>query len=132
MGKHPNDIKNEIAYFYAVVKNMDFKDRTKRARINRHETSIEEIKYDKLLGKYDMDIQLPKKDLLEWIELIENDASRSAMNNLNVNERVLLSHVFYEEKTQSEIAKIYNVTQQKIGKKVLRIIKKIRFFLLNK
>lgn len=64
MGKHPNDIKNEIAYFYAVVKNMDFKDRTKRARINRHETSIEEIKYDKLFGKYDMDIQLPKKDLL--------------------------------------------------------------------
>ena len=41
MGNHNNDIENETAYFYAVVKNMDLDNNVKQAKINKHETSIE-------------------------------------------------------------------------------------------
>ena len=41
MGNHPKDIKNEIAYFYAVVKNMDLNDSIKESKIRQNEISIE-------------------------------------------------------------------------------------------
>lgn len=42
MGNHRKNknIKNELAYFYAVVKNMDLDNNVKQAKINKHETSI--------------------------------------------------------------------------------------------
>ena len=33
MKNHRNDIKNEIAYFYKVIKNMDSKDNIKNSKI---------------------------------------------------------------------------------------------------
>ncbi len=37
MAYEPNNIQNEMAYFYAVVKNMDLNDNIKRAKICEHE-----------------------------------------------------------------------------------------------
>ncbi len=50
MGSHHDNIKNEIAYFHKVIKNMDLKDRVKKSKINEHEISIEEIIYDTFLN----------------------------------------------------------------------------------
>ena len=43
--RHEN-IKNELAYFYKVIKNLDIKDSIKQSKINEHEMSLDEILYD--------------------------------------------------------------------------------------
>ena len=79
-----------------------------------------------------MDKQLSNTDSFNWIELIENDELRNATCKLSADEKILLHYVFYEGKTQSEIAEIYDVTHQNVSKKIIRILKKIKSFLLNK
>ncbi len=46
MGNRPDNIKNELAYFYKVIKNMDSYDETKKSKIQKHEIPIEEVIYD--------------------------------------------------------------------------------------
>lgn len=46
MGNHHDNIKNEIAYFHKVIKNMDLKESIKSSKINEHEIPIEEVIYD--------------------------------------------------------------------------------------
>ena len=43
--RHEN-IKNELAYFYKVIKNLDIKDSIKQSKINGHETPLDEILYN--------------------------------------------------------------------------------------
>ena len=132
MGNHDNKIKNELAYFYAVVKNMDLNDNIKQSKINEHEILLEEYIYDYFSNLNNMDKQLSDADSLNWIELIENDNLRDAICGLNEEEKMLLNYVFYERRTQSEIAEIYDVTHQNVSKKIIRILKKIKIFLLNR
>ena len=132
MVKRSKGIKNELAYFYKVIKNMDKKDSLKRSEIQKHEISIEDITYDDFSKEFNLDKQLFEKNLLGWIELVENEKLHMAVNNLNLDEKILLNYVFYEEKTQREISEIYNITQQSIAKKVARLINKLKRFLSNR
>lgn len=72
MRNHRDDIKNEIAYFYTVIKNMDTKDEVKQSKINEHELQIGDILYDNFSEDFDVDKQAQEQSLLGWIELIEN------------------------------------------------------------
>ena len=103
---------------------MDLKDNIRQSKVRIHEISLDENIYDCFPYLKDMDNQLSDKDSLNWIELIENDNLRCAICDLSVDEKALLHYVFYEEKTQIEIAKIYNVTHQNVSKKIIRILKK--------
>ncbi len=132
MVKRSKGIKNELAYFYKVIKNMDKKDSLKRSEIQKHEISIEDITYDEFSKEFNLDKQLFEKSLLGWIELIENEKLHMAVNNLSLDEKILLNYVFYEEKTQREISEIYNIAQQSIAKKVARLINQLKRFLSNK
>ncbi len=132
MGKSPIDIKNKVAYFYAVVKNMDLNDSIKESKIRNYEISLEENTYNYFSDLSDMDKQLSEANPLEWIELIENDDLRNVACNLKKDEKILLNYVFYEEKTQSEIAEIYGITQQGVSKNIGKLLSKIKEFLLNK
>lgn len=58
MGIHHDDIKNEIAYFHKVIKNMDLKDNIKSSKINEYEIPIEEVIYDAFSSEFDVDKQL--------------------------------------------------------------------------
>ena len=40
MGTHHDNIKNEIAYFHKVIKNMDLKDNIKRPKIDEREIRV--------------------------------------------------------------------------------------------
>ena len=71
MEKHYRNIKNEIAYFNKVLKNMDIKQSIKDSKINNNETVFED--------KYFCD-----SNLLGWIELIENTALHKAIKNLSI------------------------------------------------
>lgn len=124
MRNHDNDIKNELAYFYTVVKNMDLKDSITQSKIRKHEVPLEENIYYHFSYLNNMDKQLSNTDSFNWIELIENDNLRDSIGDLSTDEKTLLHYVFYEEKTQSEIAKIYDVTHQNVSKKLSEYLKK--------
>lgn len=122
------EVKNKIAYFNKVVQNMNNKDLGKYIKINKFEelsNEIEEIYYKS-------DEYFNGDNLLDWIELIENADLHRALKSLSIEEQTLISYIFYKEKTQSEVSKIYNVTHQLISYKINIIIGKIKKYLLNK
>ena len=67
MRNHRNDIKNEIAYFYTVIKNMDTKDSIKKSKVNEYELPLEDVMYDNFSEDFDVDKQVAEQSLLGWI-----------------------------------------------------------------
>lgn len=128
MGNRPKDIQNEIAYFYAVVKNMDLNDSIKQSKIRSHEISLDETIYDRFsnLDLNDMDKQLSDTDLFSWIELIENEKLHKAIKGLNIEDQILISYVIKENRSWQELAVTYGISQTNIKNrfnKILRILK---------
>ena len=72
MKKRRCNVKDELAYFYKVIKNLDIKDIIRQSKINEHETLLDEILCDKFCVEADMDKHLEDQNLLGWIGLIEN------------------------------------------------------------
>ncbi len=123
MGNRHDNIKNEIAYFYTVIKNMDMKESIKRSKIKDNE-----VLTDIIQDVYSIsDEYFCENSLLDWIELIENPNLHKAIKSLSIKEQTLLSYIFYKEKTQSEVAKIYNISRPAITKMLSKIINKIKF-----
>ena len=52
--RHEN-IKNELSYFYKVIKNLGIKDNIRQSKINEHETPLDEILYDQFSVGENMD-----------------------------------------------------------------------------
>ena len=129
MGNRPDNIKNELAYFYKVIKNMDSYDDTKKSKIQKHEIPIEEVIYDEFSSTTDVDKQLFQTSLLGWIELVENENLHKALKSLKIEDQIFISYIVKECKTQRELAKIYGIAQKNICKKFERLIKKIKKFL---
>ena len=129
MGNRPDNIKNELAYFYKVIKNMDSYDNTKKSKIQKHEIPIEEVIYDEFSSTTDVDKQLFQTSLLGWIELVENENLHKALKSLKIEDQIFISYIVKECKTQRELAKIYGIAQKNICKKFERLIKKIKKFL---
>ena len=124
MGNRPDNIKNELAYFYKVIKNMDLYDDTKKSKIQKHEIPIEEVMYDESSNTSDVDKLLFQTSLLGWIELIENESLHKALKSLKIEDQIFISYIVKECKTQRELAKIYGIAQKNISKKFERLIKK--------
>lgn len=118
MGNRPDNIKNELAYFYKVIKNMDSYDETKKSKIQKHEIPIEEVIYDEFSNTSDVDKQLFQTSLLGWIELVENENLHKALKSLKIEDQIFISYIVKECKTQRELAQI---------SKILNIIKKFLF-----
>ena len=129
MENSPDNIKNELAYFYKVIKNMDSYDNTKKSKIQKHEIPIEEVIYDEFSSTTDVDKQLFQTSLLGWIELVENENLHKALKSLKIEDQIFISYIVKECKTQRELAKIYGIAQKNICKKFERLIKKIKKFL---
>lgn len=132
MRNRRDNIKDELAYFYTVIKNMDTKDKIKQSKIDEHEIQVDEILYDSFSDNFDVDKQLAEQNLLGWIELIENEDLHKAIKNLSLEEQIWLSYIFYKDKTQSEIANLCKVTHQSISYKIDKIISKIKNYIFKK
>ena len=111
--KNRCDIKSEMAYFYTVIKNMDKKDSIKNSKIQGHEVSIEDVLYDKESENLDIENQAFEKNLLGWIELIENEKLHKAIKNLSIEDQIFISYIVKECKTQEELSKKYKVIEIK-------------------
>ena len=129
MRNHRNDIKNELAYFYTIIKNMDIKDSIKNSKVKEHEISLEEVIYDNCSDDFDVDKQVAEQSLLGWIELIENKNLHKAVKSLSIEDQIFISYIVKECRTQRELSNIYNIAQQNISKRFNNIIKKLRRFM---
>ena len=119
------NIKNELAYFYRVIKNMDIKDNIKQSKINEHETPLDEILYDQFSVGENMDKHLEEKTLLGWIELIENQKLYEAVKGLSIEDQIFISYIIKEGLTQRELSIMYGLTQQDISYKFNKLIHSI-------
>ena len=128
--RHEN-IKNELAYFYKVIKNLDIKDSIKQSKINEHETPLDEILYDQFSVGENMDKHLEERNLLGWIELIENQKLYKAVKNLSIEDQIFISYIVKEGRTQRELSTMYKIAHQNISKKFEKIIKKLSKHLLQ-
>ena len=126
MRNHRDNIKNEIAYFYTVIKNMNTKDNIKQSKINEHELPLYEIIYDNFSDNFDMDKQIAEQSLLSWIDLIENENLHKAVKSLSIDDQIFISYIVKECKTQRELACVYKIKQQNISKKINKILNKIK------
>lgn len=128
MGNRPDNIKNELDYFYKVIKNMDSYDDTKKSKIQKHEIPIEEVIYDEFSNTSDVDKQLFQTSLLGWIELIENESLHKALKSLSIEDQIFISYIVKECKTQQELASKYGINQSSVKNrfdKILRILKNL-------
>ena len=125
MKRRINNIKNELAYFYKVIKNMDIKDNIKQSKINEHETPLDEILYDQFSVGENMDKHLEEKTLLGWIELIENQKLYEAVKGLSIEDQIFISYIVKEGLTQRELSIMYGLTQQDISYKFNKLIHSI-------
>ena len=123
------DIKNEIAYFYKVIRHMDIKDSIKQSKINEHETPLDEILYDQFSVDENLDKHLEERNLLGWIELIENQKLYKAVKNLSIEDQIFISYIVKEGRTQRELSRTYGVAQKNISKRFNRVIEKIKYLL---
>ena len=126
MSRRRDNIKNELAYFYKVIKNMDIKDNIKQSKINEHETPLDEILYGQFSAGETMDKHLEEKTLLGWIELIENQKLYEAVKGLSIEDQIFISYIVKKGLTQQELEEIYKVSHRAIGQKYQRLIKKIK------
>ena len=126
MKRRINNIKNELAYFYKVIKNMDIKDNIKQSKINEHKTPLDEILYDQFSVGENMDKHLEEKTLLGWIKLIENQKLYEAVKGLSTEDQIFISYIVRENKTQQELAEKYRISQQNISKRFSKVSKRLR------
>ena len=122
-------IRNELAYFYTVIKNWDLKDKVKQSEIEKHEISFEVLLNENLSDTFNLEQDLAEQGLLSWIDLVESDNLYAALKELSVEDQVFLSLIVKEGKTQMDLAKIYNLTQPAINKKINYLSRKIKVFL---
>ena len=131
MKNQNEDIKNEIAYFYKVIRHMDIKDSIRQKKINEHETPLDEILYNQFSVDENLDKHLEEQNLLGWIELIENQKLYEAVKNLSIEDQIFISYIVKEGRTQRELSTMYKIAHQNISKKFEKIIKKLSKHLLQ-
>lgn len=121
-------IKNRDAYFSKILWNMARKEKGKAIDIDNFEDFTDKPE----------DICQSVEDeyfcgnLLDWIELVESADLHKALKSLSEEEQTLLGYLYFKDKTQTEVAKIYGIAQQNINKKLQKVFKKIKKFLASK
>ena len=127
MNTQNGHIKNRDAYFKTVLKNMNLKENIKQSEIEDNEVYVEDPSIcSDFLDNFDLDKELAGRNLLGWIDMIEDQKLHAAIKSLPVEEQALLSYIFEKEKTQCELAEIYKVSQPAINLKLKTLIKTIK------
>lgn len=104
---------------------MDIKDSIKQSQINEYETPLDEILCEQFFVDENMDKHLEEKNLLGWIELIENPKLYEAVKELSIEDQIFISYIIKEGLTQRELSIMYGLTQQDISYKFNKLIHSI-------
>ena len=132
MEKHYRNIKNEMAYFNKVVKNMDLDDIEKEKKHANNNVHYEEFLFDNSDLIFEIEIENKHSGRLRWIDLIQNEALHGAIERLSDEEKYFITLLFYEDMTQEELAKFYKVKQPAIYHRINKIIRKIKNYISKK
>ena len=99
MKKRRYNIKDEMAYFNKVKKNMDCKEKIKQSEIEKNEISIEDRPIcNDFIDNFDLDKELASRNLLGWIDMIEDQKLHAAVKSLPVEEQALLSVTYLKKR----------------------------------
>lgn len=71
-------------------------------------------------------IDMSECSRLGWIEEIENYTLYCAVSTLSAEQKELLTLIYYDGYTQTEVAKMYHTTISAINKRMIRIKKRLR------
>lgn len=120
-----NNINNELAYFYKVIKNMDYKELQRKKEISKHEV-LDDTLFLNISEASDFEKVLTESTLLGWIELVEDKRLHRAIKSLSAEDQIFISYIVKACKTQRELAQLYGISQPAINLKFNNIIEKIR------
>lgn len=126
MKNRNENIKNELAYFYKVIKNLDIKDSIKQSKINEYETPLDEILYNQFSVDENLDKHLEEQNLLGWIELIENPKLYEAVKNLSIDDQIFISYIVKEGRTQRELGQLYRANHSTLCRRLKKIISVVK------
>ena len=132
MEKHFKGIKNEIAYFKKVVENMNLDDIEKEKKHNENNIHYEEFLYENSSQVFRRTVERKYKGNLHWIDLIQNEKLYKAIECLSDEEKYFITLLFYENRTQKELAEIYEVHESTVFYKINKIIRKIKKYMFDK
>lgn len=132
MEKHYRNIKNEMAYFNKVVKNMDLDDIEKEKKHANNNVHYEEFLFENSDLIFEIEIENKHSGRLRWIDLIQNEALHGAIEKLSDEEKYFITLLFYEEKTQKELAVICKISESTVFYKINKIMRKIKKYMLGK
>ncbi len=90
---------------------------------------LDEILYDQFSLGENMDKLFEERNLLGWIELIENQKLYKAVESLSIEDQIFVSYIVKEGRTQRELSRTYGVAQKNISKRFNRVIEKIKYLL---
>ena len=63
---------------------------------------------------------------LSWIETIKNDTLRTYFESLKIEEKVIFTEIFFNKRTQVEVAKHIGLTRQTVSKIYNRVFEEIK------
>lgn len=83
----------------------------------------------------DCEVEIEDKEFNLETKYIEKETLKEekqklykAISNLSENEQIIIKMLYFENKTLSEVAEIFNVSHQAISKQKQKIIKKLKLF----
>ena len=133
MNTQNDHIKNRDAYFKTILKNMNLKEDIKQAEIEDNEIFVEDPSIcSDFLDNFDLEKELTDLDLLAWIDMIENKKLHAAVKSLPLEKQIFLSYIVKECKTQSELSRLYSLSQAQICEIINKIIRVIKHNMLNR
>ena len=122
MNAQNGHIKNRDAYFKTVLKNMNLKENIKQSEMEDNEIFVEDPSIcSDFLDNFDLDKELADRNLLGWIDMIEDQKLHAAVKSLPIEEQTLLSYIFEKGTTQRDLAKIYKIKQKTYAKKLTEL-----------
>lgn len=106
---------------------MNLKENIKQSEIEDNEIFVEDPSIcSDFLDNFDLDKELTDRNLLGWIDMIEDQKLHAAVKSLSLDEQILLSYIFEKEMTQRELEKIYNLDHSALCRRCNKTIKSIR------
>lgn len=116
------EVSKEIYYAYHKAREAE---RYKNRVIRQTERSLERFQEDGVSVEFQLVRSVPGVDE-EMIRAEDNRRLYQALDELNVEERLLIEALFFSGVTEGELAARLGITQQAVSKRKLRILRKLR------
>lgn len=102
---------------------MDLDDIKREKKHNDNDVHYEEFLDENSIDIFQIMTESKYKGSMRWIDLIQNEKLHRAIEKLTEEEKYLITLLFYENRTQKELSKLYEVHESTMFCKINKIIK---------